>query len=411
MAAIGRRPSTFLRSAWPWRSLAYLVSGVALGAATVSVFTLLVIGGVVTAVLLVGLLAFPLMMLASIYVARFERWRLRLVEPGSFRTGADRMAADPHRPVPTRTWRERWRWVLTRLREPVTWREFGYAVVSCLALWWIDLAVVVLAFYMPAVFIGAPAYIDDPAAAWPMVLFGFALIPVAAYPVTAWAAARAAMTRAILVPLDAKLGEAVRSRARLVDAFEVERRRIERDLHDGAQQRLVTLSLKLGMARLDLPAGSPAAVQVAEAHELARQALDELRELINGVHPQVLADRGLPAAVEDLASRAPVPVDVDMRLSDRLPRPVELAAYFVVSEALTNVARHSGARRATISGRVESDRFVLEIMDDGSGGADPDRGSGLAGLGDRAAAVDGTLTLVSPAGGPTLIRADLPCGS
>jgi signal transduction histidine kinase len=150
-------------------------------------------------------------------------------------------------------------------------------------------------------------------------------------------------------------------------------------------------------------------VQVAEAHELARQALDEIRELINGVHPQVLADRGLSAAVEDLAGRAPVPVDVDVCLPGRLPRPVELAAYFVVSEALTNVARHSGARRAAVGGRVEGDRFVLEIMDDGRGGADPDAGSGLAGLGDRVATVEGTLTLVSPVGGPTLVRADLPC--
>jgi signal transduction histidine kinase len=403
MAAIARRPWVFLRSAWPWRSLAYLASGVLLGAATVTLFTGLAVGGVILAVLIVGFLAFPAMMIASIYVARFERWRLRLVEPGT-------AAPDPHRPMTISTWRQWWRWLITRLREPVTWREFGYAVVSCLALWWIDLAVVVIAFYVPAVFIAAPSYIQDPAAHLPMVAFGLLLIPVAAYPVTAWAAARAAMTRAILVPLEAKLGEAVRSRARLVDAFEVERRRIERDLHDGAQQRLVTLSLKLGMARLDLPPGSPAAVQVAEAHELAKQALDELRELINGVHPQVLADRGLPAAVEDLAGRAPVPVDVDVTLDERLPRPVELAAYFVVSEALTNVARHSGASRATISGRVDDHRLVLEIMDNGRGGADPDAGTGLAGLTDRVAAVEGVLTLVSPAGGPTLIRADLPCG-
>ncbi|GIJ56609.1 histidine kinase [Virgisporangium aurantiacum] len=403
MQAIAQRPWGFLRSAWPWRSLAYLVAGVLLGAATATLFTVLAVAGAALAIVLIGFLAFPLMMLASIYVARFERWLLRLVEPGV-------VAADPHRPVPAGTWRERWQWVRARLREPITWREFGYAVVSCLTLWWVDGAVIVIAFYVPAVFIGAPTYISDPVAMVPMMVFGFLLIPVAAYPVTAWAAARAAMTRAVLVPLDAKLGEAVRSRARLVDAFEVERRRIERDLHDGAQQRLVTLSLKLGLARLDLPPGSPAAVQVAEAHELARQALDEIRELINGVHPQVLADRGLPAAVEDLASRAPVPVDVDVSLPGRLPRPVELAAYFVVSEALTNVARHSGASRVGITGGVEADRLVLEIMDDGRGGADPDAGTGLAGLGDRVAAVDGTLTLLSPAGGPTLIRADLPCG-
>jgi signal transduction histidine kinase len=403
MEALAQRPMWFLRSAWPWRSLVYLISGVALGGVTVTVFTLLAIGGAVLAIGLVGLLAFPAMMLASIYVARFERWRLRLVDPNP--------APDPHRPVPVRSWRQVRTWFAVRLREPATWREFGYAMVSCLAMWWIDLTVLCVTLYLPAAFLAAPVYASDesPFLVVGAIVFGLVLFVVAAYPVTAWAAARASLTRAILQPLDAKLGEAVRSRARLVDAFAVERRRIERDLHDGAQQRLVALSMKLGLARLDLPPGSPAAVQVAEAHELARDALDELRELIRGVHPQVLTDRGLPAAVDDLAGRAPVPVDTDLALPGRLPGPVELAAYFVVAEALTNVARHSGATRAAVRARLFHDRLVLEVSDDGVGGADPADGTGLAGLADRIAAVDGALTLSSPAGGPTLVRAELPC--
>jgi signal transduction histidine kinase len=128
------------------------------------------------------------------------------------------------------------------------------------------------------------------------------------------------------------------------------------------------------------------------------------------VHPQVLTDRGLPAAVDDLAGRAPVPVYTDLVLPGRLPGQVELAAYFVVAEALTNVARHSGATRAAVRARMWQERLVLEVSDDGRGGADPAGGSGLAGLADRVAAVDGMLTLTSPAGGPTLIRAELPCG-
>jgi signal transduction histidine kinase len=402
--ALARRPTWFLRSAWPWRSLAYLISGVILGTVTGAVFLFLAIGGAVFAIVLVGLLAFPAMVLLSIYVARFERWRLRLVDPDP--------APDPHRPVPVRTWREWRHWLVVRLREPATWREFGHAMVSCLALWWIDLTMLGVALYVPATLVAAPFYAHEegPFLVIPLVLFGLGLAVVSAYPVTAWAAARAAMTRAILLPLDERLGEAVRSRARLVDAFAVERRRIERDLHDGAQQRLVALSMKLGLARLDLPPGSPAAVQVAEAHELAMEALDELRELIRGVHPQVLTDRGLPAAVDDLAGRAPVPVHTDLELPGRLPGPVELAAYFVVAEALTNVARHSGATRAAVRARLWETRLVLEVSDDGRGGADPAGGTGLAGLIDRVAAVDGALTLSSPAGGPTLIRAELPCG-
>jgi len=202
-----------------------------------------------------------------------------------------------------------------------------------------------------------------------------------------------------------------RSRARLVDAFEVERRRIERDLHDGAQQRLVALSMHLGLARLELPAGSPAAEPLAAAHELAKQALTELRELIHGVHPKILTDRGLVAAVEDVAAGAPLPVRLHLRLDRRLPAPVEVTAYFVVVEALANVAKHSGATGADVSAAVTGGRLLLDVRDDGRGGADPAGGSGLTGLADRVAAVGGTVALSSPPGGPTLLHVEIPCES
>jgi signal transduction histidine kinase len=235
---------------------------------------------------------------------------------------------------------------------------------------------------------------------------------VIAFPLTAWAGARAALTRAVLAPRDAELGERLvevsQSRARLVDAFELERRRIERDLHDGAQQRLVALTMTLGLARLDLPSGSPLAAQLDEAHHQAKQALAELRELIRGVHPQVLTGRGLGAAVADLAGRSPIPVDLDVQVP-RLPSQAEFAGYFVICEAMANAVKHSGATRLRIHGRVLAETLVIEVRDDGSGGADPTLGSGLAGLVDRVAVVDGRLLLSSPPGGPTTIRAEIPC--
>ncbi len=246
-----------------------------------------------------------------------------------------------------------------------------------------------------------------------MLAVGLLALGPGAYLLTAWAGARAAVARLILAPreaeLDERLVEVTRSRARLVDAFELERRRIERDLHDGAQQRLVALTVALGLARLDLPAGSPAAARVHEAQEQAKQALTELRELIRGVHPQVLADRGLGAAVADAAGRSPVKVDVDVSLPRRLPGTIEVTAYFAVCEALANIARHSRASRASVRGRLLGDVLTVEVRDDGVGGADPAAGTGLAGLADRIAVVEGRLLLSSPAGGPTVLRVEIPC--
>src|SRR5690606_30481584 len=203
--------------------------------------------------------------------------------------------------------------------------------------------------------------------------------------------------------------EVSRSRARLADAFESERRRIERDLHDGAQQRLVGLTLQLGLAKLDLPADSPAAASVTAAYQQAKQLMTELRELIHGIQPQILTDLGLPAALDELAARSPVPVTVDARLTERLPSRIESTGYFVAAEALTNVAKHSGASRAWVTARRRGDLLTIEIRDDGRGGADPSRGTGLTGLADRVAVAGGRMFLASPAGGPTMLRVELPC--
>ncbi|MGH9278891.1 MAG: sensor histidine kinase [Acidimicrobiales bacterium] len=185
-----------------------------------------------------------------------------------------------------------------------------------------------------------------------------------------------------------------------------------RDLHDGAQQRLVSLAMDLGQAREKLPTDpDTAAALVAEAHEEAKRALTELRELVRGIHPAILEDRGLDAALSAVVARCPVPVTLDITLSSRPPAPVESAAYFVVAEALTNVARHSRATRATVAIAGTAERLVVEITDDGAGGADPARGTGLAGLAERVEAVGGWLRVISPTGGPTTLVAEIPCAS
>ncbi|GAA3412182.1 sensor histidine kinase [Streptosporangium vulgare] len=392
--AMSRRPLRYLGSAWPWRALAYLLISAGMGPVAAGLVHLAYVRGVAVAVPA----AVALVVVLAPWLARFERWRLRLV---------DRVPARaPHGPVSSGPLNR----LRTRLRDQASWRELGFAAVSVLALWWIDLGLVALGLWLPLTLMSAPLQPSvDLLPSLPVVAAGLVILPIAAYPITAWAAARATVVRAVLAPREAEI---IRSRARLADAFENERRRIERDLHDGAQQRLVALTMKLGLAELDLPPGSVAAVQVREAYEEAHKALAELRELIRGVHPQVLADRGLPAAVLDVAGRSPVPVDVDIVLREgrRLPPAVEVTAYYVVSEALTNVAKHSGASRCRVRGRLVKGVLVLEIRDDGVGGADQGGGSGLEGLADRLAVVDGTMSLHSPAGGPTVLGAEIPCG-
>ncbi|HJZ60748.1 MAG TPA: histidine kinase [Miltoncostaeaceae bacterium] len=206
-----------------------------------------------------------------------------------------------------------------------------------------------------------------------------------------------------------RLEELRRSRARLVEAGDAERRRLERDLHDGAQQRLVALSLTLRLARSRLESDPAAAEQaLTAAEEQLTQALAELRELARGIHPAVLSDHGLAPALRALADRDPLPVDLDVSLEERLPWQVEVASYFVVAESLTNVAKYAGASAVRIEvGRVDGRATVL-IADDGVGGADPRRGSGLRGLTDRVEALDGRLTVKSPQGQGTTVLAEFP---
>jgi signal transduction histidine kinase len=208
--------------------------------------------------------------------------------------------------------------------------------------------------------------------------------------------------------LQARLDELRESRARILQAGDAARRKLERDLHDGAQQRLVGLALDLRLAREKVEDDPKAAAEMLDgaSAELAR-ATAELRELARGIHPAVLSDRGLQAAVELLADRAPLPVRIEASVDDRLPDPVEAAAYFVVAEALTNVVRHSGADRAEIGIRRDNGRLLVEVSDDGAGGADAE-GSGLRGLADRVAALDGSLRVSGSNGGGTTVRADIP---
>ncbi|MFF2122217.1 sensor histidine kinase [Kitasatospora sp. NPDC001119] len=395
--AMAQRPLSFLGSAWPWRSLAYLASGVLVGAAALVVLAAGLVAGAVLLVVLVGVAPLVGVVLSAVAVAAVERWRLRLVDLDP--------AEDPHRAPDAPGPRA---WAATRLTEPVTWRELGFTLLSAAALWWLDLLVLFFSFGVPAL-----CFSSLDGATWPWSVFGALVLLASPYTVTSWAGARAALARTLLAPRDAELGARLRevkaSRARLVDAFDAERQRIERDLHDGAQQQLVSLGMTLGLMHLDVPPGSPLGPQLARAQEQLGTAHEELRRIVRGLNPPVLADHGLAAAVREQAGRFPIPVTVDLDLPVRLPRQLETGVYYLISEAMTNIARHSGAGRARVSGRYHADLLVLEIADDGRGGADPALGSGLTGLADRLTAVDGRMRVSSPAGGPTLLHVEIPC--
>jgi signal transduction histidine kinase len=207
-------------------------------------------------------------------------------------------------------------------------------------------------------------------------------------------------------------GQLEASRARIVSAGDEERRRLERNLHDGAQQRLVSLSLSLRLAQAKLRSDPEAARELlTSAGDELGVALEELRELARGIHPAVLTERGLGPALQSLCDRAPLPVELESLPDERLPKRVEAAAYYVVSEALANVAKYAHATGASVRVVQGNGTAVVEVADDGIGGADPDAGSGLRGLTDRVDALDGHLHIVSPAGGGTRIRAEIPCGS
>ncbi|HSZ42196.1 MAG TPA: sensor domain-containing protein [Trebonia sp.] len=417
-------------SGWPWRSTGYLLATLpvaAVAAAGLAIpavpWFVLAAGGfqaatIVTLILLGAVGVAALGPLVSIPAIACCRWRLRIVDKRPARP-AGRRVPDSAGPVA---------WLRSRYTDPVAWRETGYACLLATVTHALC-AVALLAVLLVWVLISSPVIVDiggGPVAlvfgqiytvrqAVPYAIVGVVVLPLVPYLLTLAAGADAAVARALLFDdaedrLRIELTEVTASRARLADAFEAERRRIERDLHDGAQQKLVALTMQLGLAKLDLPSGSPAAASVAVAHEQAKQLMAELRELIHGIQPQILTDLGLPAALEELADRAPVPVTVTARLDRRPPPAMENTAYFVAAEALTNVAKHSGATRASLTVSRHRDTLVVEISDNGQGGAGLTRGSGLTGLADRVAVAGGRMLLSSPPGGPTVLRVEVPCG-
>jgi len=219
----------------------------------------------------------------------------------------------------------------------------------------------------------------------------------------------------LLGPSQAQLAQRARvverSRDRSLEAAEAERRRIERNLHDGAQARLATVALDLGRAKRKLEQGgaSDEVGQIIDgAHEDAKAAIVELRDLARGIHPAVLTDRGLDAALSEVAARCPVPIHLDVRMERRPTMPVESAAYFAVCELITNIGRHSSATNAWVTVRGTEDRLSIEVSDDGVGGVATGLGTGITGLYDRLAAVDGTMNMSSPLGGGTTALIELP---
>jgi signal transduction histidine kinase len=209
--------------------------------------------------------------------------------------------------------------------------------------------------------------------------------------------------------LRARVEELRGSRARVIDAGQKERQLLERDLHDGAQQRLIALSLRLSLLKKNLPDEPEVRQELDAARSEIALSLEELRDVARGIHPAVLSGHGLAVAVESLSAHAPLPVRLDMCVEDRLPERVEVAAYYVISESLANVAKHAHASEARVSLERHGDDLVVEIVDDGDGGADTERGSGLRGLADRVEALGGRLRVWTPLGGGTRVQAEIPC--
>ncbi|MEV3939028.1 histidine kinase [Glycomyces sp. NPDC049804] len=392
-----------------WRSLMHLVTGAVLGSVGgVVIFVLTATGLAGLVSIVVPIIAAGALLVVNGALTAAQRSRHTAFLGTAWPEGT---AAQPVTFAP--------RALLALVRNPRTWRQLSYhliagagasfAAVLAIAAWTTGPMMVL------APVLGARSGLG--AMHW--ILCGAGIIVTIAAPwLTQGLAALDGLLARLLLgtsrteALEMRVTDLAASRDSTVDAADAERRRIERDLHDGAQQRLTSLAMNLGIARAtltDLPEEGTRAI--AEAHEEAKQVLTDLRDLVRGLHPAVLEDRGLDAALSAVAARSPVPVRLRVDMDRRVARDVEAVAYFVVSEALTNVARHSGAEHAAVSISLEDGRLHLRIADDGRGGADPQGGTGLQGLADRVRSVDGTFQITSPLGGPTVIEAELPCAS
>jgi signal transduction histidine kinase len=379
----------------------------------------------VTAVLVPLWVGVPLLLLALALLRRFANLH---------RSWAGRALGveipSPYRPARERGWFARLKVVA---RDPASWRDLAWlpldaTVGTLLRLLPLALLLAGLAgLAVPAIWPLLPAGTDlgylglvrvtDQPSANLVALEGVLVLLLWGWATPRLARADAHLARLLLGPterarLASRVAELTETRAETVDTQAAELRRIERDLHDGVQARLVALGMSLGMADEAVGADPDAARELlAEARQATSQALAELRDVVRGIHPPVLADRGLDGAVRALALASPLPIDVQVDLPGRLPAPVESAAYFAVAEALTNVIKHSQASRCWVRLRHAAGRLVMEVGDDGKGGAEPAGGSGLPGIRRRLAAFDGTLVVTSPPGGPTVVSMELPCES
>jgi signal transduction histidine kinase len=426
LAAVGLAPPGGLRSVLgalvsprTWLAVIHLLAGLVIGLVSFTVVvTGISLGIALLPVFLVGIAVLVAVVWLAGLFARAERARFAVL------LGAEIPGPGPRPDEPTG-----WRRVNLLFLARSTWLPSVYALVRLplsvieaiviTPVWGVGLALLALPAYNGAL-PGGSAHLgsfalNNPAWVALGVATGVALLLGAAPLTRVVAAGDAVVARWLLGParragMAARIDELETSRAGVVDAAETERRKIERDLHDGAQQRLVSLAMELGRARAKF-ASDPQAAEaiVGQAHEQAKEALTELRNLVRGVHPPVLSDRGLDAALSGLAALSPVPVTVRVDLPKRPPASVEAIAYFVVAEALTNVAKHAKASRALVTVTRSGDLLNVAVSDDGIGGASP-AGQGLSGLAARAAGIDGRLLVTSPDGGPTVIEAVLPCG-
>jgi signal transduction histidine kinase len=404
--------------------LGQLVVGAAIGVAGV-------------ALLYVMLLSVPASLAAGLGIVLFvgAMWLTRrLADLQRHRAAAvlGKPVASPYSPLP--------RGLLARARaligDPTTWRDLAWllcqfmAGVVCITLGiglWLAaaqcLSAPLLKALLPADTTFSPAVLEITGRSGPLTWLAVpvgALLVVVAYRLPRQLiAGQAQLAGWLLTPtaaarLSVRVDELTATRAAAVDASAVELRRVERDLHDGAQVRLVALTMNLGMAEEAIEADPTGAkALLAEARASASAALSELRDLVRGIHPPVLADRGLVGAVQALALAlaSSIPIELDLRLDRRLTAPVESAAYFIVAESLTNAVQHSGAHRIQVSVVDSGPTLRITVRDDGRGGANPSNGTGMRGIQRRLSAFDGTLRIASPPGGPTVLDMELQCAS
>lgn len=369
----------------------------------------------------------PLTMLATVLV----RWFADRHRDWASRWGSQQVDRPYRLPPRGNALRKLW----SVLRDPATWRDWAWLLVDA-ALGWFTAGISFLIFAIglfytvyPLVFVLTPPqvfrtpfgprfHLHSVAESCVMVPLGLLLVVLWYVSAVPSARLNAVVIRSLLAPttqarLRARVSQLATSRAETVDTQASELRRIERDLHDGAQARLASLGMSLGLAEQLLARNPQAAARLlSEARESTSTALGELRDLVRGIHPPVLADRGLDGAIQALALANPVPTTVNISIPGRLPAPVESAAYFAVAEALANAIKHAKAHHIAIGLDYRSDRggmLVITVHDDGQGGAQSENGTGLRGIQRRLAAFDGTLAVSSPVGGPTEVRMSLPC--